>query len=455
MFSTKYLALAAGLTLNIALVVACSGSDASQFQVGAGGDGDGDANGESSVFGGEGEGQNLGNVGVTEGNGNVAACTTSQAATALAPVNLVFMFDESGSMGDRQRVFTCPTFEATCANYSGTNICAEKGSTFYLSNGGVPQKNGSPCPFGTVAGQNTYLCSDVNATGCTQTAYYDPAKRWIPATTALKAFFGDAKSSGLAASLQFFPLLDGSNSNKCSASDYQTPAVALTKLPNSAPFAMAIDARSPRGGTPTDVALAGAYAHAREVKTANPGEGIAVVLVTDGAPNACGDGNTSTLELVKTTAAAAANNSMSPVRTYVIGIGEGLASLNQIAASGGTSNATIISTTDVARTATDFQNALDTIRGNSLPCDVALPSPPDGKQLDINAVNVNVTTASGGNDTLSYNKECTGGTGWHYDNPSAPTRVVLCPTSCNTVRETAASNLSIAFGCATKGGVLR
>jgi len=449
--STKFFILA-GATLNLGLLVACSGSDSSQFENGSA-DGNGSNASESSVFGGQSDNGNVSGQGVTEGSGNLAACTTSEAAATLAPVNLVFMFDESGSMGDRQRAFTCPTFEASCGPYGSKTICAKRGTSFFIGASSVSQ-NGNNCPLGTVAGAPAYLCSDVNATGCNQTSYFDPAKRWIPATNALKSFFGDPKSAGLAASLQFFPLQGGDGDNKCQAGDYQTPVVALTKLPNGTPFASAIDARAPRGSTPTDVALSGAYAHARSVKAAHPGEGIAVVLVTDGEPNSCESPATPSLELVKTTAQGAASDPTSPVRTYVIGIGEGLANLNQIAASGGTSQATIVSTTSPAQTATDFQNALDTIRGTALPCDVALPAPPNGKELDINAVNVNVTS-SAGSDTLSYNKDCTGGTGWHYDNASAPTRVILCTSSCTTVRENASSRLSISFGCATKGGVIR
>ena len=61
----------------------------------------------------------------------------------------------------------------------------------------------------------------------------------------------------------------------------------------------------------------------------------------------------------------------------------------------------------------------------------------------------------GGNPVLalSYNKDCTGGTGWHYDNLAAPANIELCKATCDAVKATAGGKVSIAFGCATKGGV--
>jgi len=55
--------------------------------------------------------------------------------------------------------------------------------------------------------------------------------------------------------------------------------------------------------------------------------------------------------------------------------------------------------------------------------------------------------------TLDYNADCTNGTGWHYDNPSTPTKILICPGSCNTLLANANGKIDILFGCATQGGV--
>ncbi len=445
--------LAALSTLALS-VAACGVADDSQFGENHGMGGSADT--AASSFGGtgnDGSQTGLGSSGL--GTSNLAACVTSQVAAALAPVNLVFVFDKSGSMGDGARDFSCAGNVAGycgAAKYNGAIVCTKNGGGQITITNGVAYQNGVACPRGTVDGVAAHLCGDVTA--CTMTDFHDPAKRWVPTTNALKNFFADAASTGLAASLQFFPKLKNDGNNYCATIDYMTPEVALTKLPNATAFAATIDAQSAAGGTPTDVALAGAYTEARAIKGSHPGENVAVVLVTDGYPNDCADGRTSTLDLVKTTAAAAASSASSPVKTYVIGIGAGLANLNDIAASGGTSAATLVSTSNPAQTTSDFQHALDVIRGNALPCDSALPTPPDGKQLDIDAVNVTLTTPSG-SDTLAYNKACAGGTGWHYDNVATPQKVVLCDVSCSAVRQSAGSRMSIEFGCATKGGVIR
>ena len=91
------------------------------------------------------------------------ACVMDVKSAALTPVNLVIMYDKSGSMGN-------------------------------------PEEHAS----------------------------FDPAKRWLPAGTALKAFATDPSSAGISASLAFFPL-DGDVGVACGG-DYKTPKVSLTPL---------------------------------------------------------------------------------------------------------------------------------------------------------------------------------------------------------------------------------
>lgn len=273
------------------------------------------------------------------------------------------------------------------------------------------------------------------------------ATRWTPATNALNAFFGDAKSAGFNASIQFFPQGDPSSAPFCASSTYATPKVGLKSLPNSTEFAAAISGATSTLGTPTATALQGALDYAQTEHTAHPEQKTVVVLVTDGLPNYCGDTKDTALPHVISVAKTAA---AAGIPVYVIGVGPAVTNLNDIAQAGGTT-AIFASDGDPAKTAADVQAALDTIRGQTVSCDFTLPAPPAGQTLDINAVNVVVTT-DGQANTLTYEKDCATGAGWHYDDATAPTKVELCANACDAAKAQNAK-ITVAFGCATKGGV--
>jgi hypothetical protein len=98
--------------------------------------------------------------------------------------------------------------------------------------------------------------------------------------------------------------------------------------------------------------------------------------------------------------------------------------------------------------------ATGVVRSSRIECEVALPPPPDGMMLDPRRVNVAVRSPSR-TTTLPYvgtPAACdpTRG-GWYYDSATAPTRVLLCPLSCDYARtETAdGGGLDVIFGCAS------
>lgn len=105
---------------------------------------------------------------------------------------------------------------------------------------------------------------------------------------------------------------------------------------------------------------------------------------------------------------------------------------------------------------TPFFDAVATgvIRASRIACELPLPPPPAGMLLDPRRVNVAVRGSSG-STTLPYVGSAaacdpTRG-GWHYDNPTMPTSVVLCPASCDFARlETATASgggIDVLFGC--------
>jgi hypothetical protein len=263
----------------------------------------------------------------------------------------------------------------------------------------------------------------------------DQQSKWTSCSQGLKAFFSDPNSAGLLASLQFFMQTD-----ECNASAYQSPLVPMQPLPSNS-FAAAIDATSPNGGTPTLPALQGAIAYAQQSQGINPGSKVAVVLVTDGDPNDCNS--------TVTDVSAAAQAVASTIPTYVIGIGS-VASLNAIAAAGGTGQAFVVSTSNPAQTATDLETALAAIKGNTLGCEYKVPTAPTGQNVDYTKVNVIYTPASGAPETLSYNATCSGnGQGWHYDNPTTPTKIEICAASCTPIEADKGGKISIELGCDT------
>ncbi len=285
----------------------------------------------------------------------------------------------------------------------------------------------------------------------------------------------------------------------CNVSVYATPDVPIQLLPGVAPaITTSLNNHSPGGGTPTEPALQGAIQYAKQWATANPTRNglplkTVVVLATDGDPNDCSS------DVPGVSAIAASGFSGTPsIQTFVIGVGSSLTSLNAIAQAGGTSQAIIVDTSN--NPTQQFIDALNTIRDTStvtgtttvyvdggtttayvdagtttvyvdggtrtvyvdggtttvyskLPCEWNIPEvPPAAGTFDKNLVNVtyNGTTIGFVQDPAS----CVAGTdAWHYDDYANPTKVMLCPSTCDEVKAADASavpNIEVYFGCQTQ-----
>lgn len=84
-----------------------------------------------------------------------------------------------------------------------------------------------------------------------------------------------------------------------------------------------------------------------------------------------------------------------------------------------------------------------------LPCDYAIPPPPNGEKLDPAAVQVVYTPNGSADDEFAKAPSaasCGDFKGWYFDDNNAPTKVQMCPAACETVKSGGA--LSIGFGCA-------
>lgn len=99
--------------------------------------------------------------------------------------------------------------------------------------------------------------------------------------------------------------------------------------------------------------------------------------------------------------------------------------------------------------------ASDVVRSTPIACDIALPPPPDGMTLDPRRVNVEIR-GSAGTTVIPYVGSAAACDpmrgGWYYDDERAPTRVILCPASCDFARmdtSTAGGGVDVVFGCAS------
>ncbi|HWZ90400.1 MAG TPA: vWA domain-containing protein [Polyangiaceae bacterium] len=284
--------------------------------------------------------------------------------------------------------------------------------------------------------------------------------RWAPVTAALKSFLAGPSLAGVGVGLQYFPLGATMTSDPaiCVTANYSTPDVAVQDMPgNDAALAASIDKHfftAAQGtdpahwGTPTYPALEGSYAYLRQYLTSNPSRHGVLLLATDGAPSKICPNDT----IAQITTLIAAQAAMTPpIQTYVVGIGK-VANLDAWATAGGTGHTAFIVDGVGTTTQDDLAKALDEIRTFALPCDFAIPTPEAGT-VDPSKVNVQFTPP--GQAPTVFPKvdnaaacDATQPT-WYYDDPAAPTRVVMCPTACNALHQDNAK-IDILFGCTTE-----
>ncbi|HEX3775423.1 MAG TPA: vWA domain-containing protein [Polyangiaceae bacterium] len=284
--------------------------------------------------------------------------------------------------------------------------------------------------------------------------------RWSPVTSALKAFVNDMAQAGLNVGLQYFPLGATTTDDPqiCAVQNYVTPDVPIAALPgNAAAFAASIDkhyftaaqANDPaHWGTPTAPALAGAYQYLASYLQMHPDQHGVLLLATDGLPsNLC----TGDKPAQVTTQIGAQVTQMPSIETYVVGIGQ-VSNLSDWAMAGGTGHDAFIVDGTGTTTGQDLGNALGEIRKLTLPCDYLIPTP-DAGTIDPQKVNVRVTLPNMMQSQIANvasASACDATTPtWYYDNPTAPTRVELCPSACSELGQTG-TQIELLFGCQTE-----
>jgi len=242
--------------------------------------------------------------------------------------------------------------------------------------------------------------------------------------------------------------------DSCNVSDYQKPSVPIAPLPgNEAKLVTVINGRTTSGGTPTGVALRGAYEHLRAHLQANPGRRGAVVLTTDGLPSGCMPSDPPSIA----GDIRMAQMGTPSIDTYVIGVFarteamQARPALEMFAAAGGTGMPFLLDTT--ADLGQRLNEALAKIRGEALPCEFTIPK--GSGAIDFGKVNVTLQS-NGQEQTVPYVEgrdrcDATRG-GWYYDVPPAagtPTRILACPATCEKFKAERDPKVSLVFGCQT------
>ena len=308
-----------------------------------------------------------------------------------------------------------------------------------------------------LSGVNIIVMFD-RSTSMNQSAERGGATRWALTSAALTAFFQSAEAAGLKLALRFFPHdlpVTGCNEDGCDAAACGTPLVNVAALtaeaaPTDQQEAALVNATMMSApvmesqGTPIYAALAGALQWGRAPRQATPNKNNVVVLVTHGQANGC---ETATEAIAGLAADALASDN---ILTYAIGLTGSLDDeINAIAMAGGTAQGIFVA--DGANTQQELLDALAGIRGQVLDCDISLPQPKAGQTIDPTKVNVNVTN-NGTQATLPQVADaasCAAMPGWYYDNGISPTRLILCPASCDAVTVDVGATLDILLGCET------
>lgn len=279
--------------------------------------------------------------------------------------------------------------------------------------------------------------------------------------------------SDTAVGLSYFPGLDGGlnmqqNGGPCitdqAAVDIDLLGGANSQQRNA--LTNSLNSTNPNGYTPTHGALR------LGVQTVQAYSGTTgdkfVVLITDGSPTRdidCNDipDDADVLQVSQPIIDEAAAAAASGIRTFVIGSPgseNAREALSRIASVGGTPRAGCSDTgpeychfdmTTQPDFAAALQQALGNIVGQIAECEFSLPSPPSGASLDLNRVNVDLVDGDG--NPTSIQKAPAGSncaSGWDYTPDLS--RIMLCPSTCDTFGNTPGATLNVVFGCVTVEG---
>jgi hypothetical protein len=349
---------------------------------------------------------------------DAGACAANTTKAQELPLDIYVMLDQSGSMAD-------PVSGGT--KWTAVTGALEAFLQQPLTDVSVGIQFFGVAPAGGVS-CNTNPCnsnSDCPGSGCGPCTY--------------DSYYGMSFCAGAAG-----------DTDSCNAADYANPAVEIAPLPGVYnAIKTAIDAHGPTTLTPTSAALQGAVNHAKSWSGFHPQHVTIVIFATDGDPTECDPQDMPSIDAI----AAAGFNGTPKIRTYVIGVGTSLSNLNGIANAGGTTSAFMVDTGGNVQQ--QFLQAMNQIRGAALGCTYQIPDTGDAGAPDFTKVNVQYTPGTGGAaqgiPMAPSQASCPpNGDAWYYDNASAPTKIILCPYTCNRITPDSSGQVDILLGCQTQ-----
>lgn len=312
----------------------------------------------------------------------------------------------------------------------------------------------------------------------------DGIDKWTPAINAIDQFINDPQSAGLDVALEVFPLDPNDPQagvialGDCSGTGYNDPAVPMGPLPdNAAAISSFLSNVTPAGmGTPMEGAVNGATqfcANFKQDTTANPeGEDCVVVLVTDGTPeNAVVMCPTLDINVISDTAGAAYTNN--GVRTFPIGMtGADFTFLNMVGEKSNadctpdddatwacdvsqTGGAGLVEALNGIRETVTHMETRTEMRSQIVDCEWVIPEMAPGQLFNPDKVNFQFTT---GVDQpverlikrVDSEEQCQPGVeAWYYDNLEEPTKILVCPDTCETIQAEEQARIDILLGCDT------
>lgn len=135
--------------------------------------------------------------------------------------------------------------------------------------------------------------------------------------------------------------------------------------------------------------------------------------------------------------------------TFGSGAAEGTVYTDLVATTGGAAG--VICTGDWTKVFQDIQQSV--ISGSQLACSLDIPTPQSGEAIDPDNVNVRYLPGGVGPGATLFRvadaAACGPDGGWYYDDPGAPTQIILCPGRCSEIQSDSAAKLQVELGCAS------
>jgi hypothetical protein len=337
-----------------------------------------------------------------------AACAASASKGQQAPLDIYMMLDQSASMDDMV-AGGMTKWQAVTSALNTFVTTPQQGVSVGLQYFGLPPGGAGSCTDGAKCKTN----ADCGGETC------------VPGAGCFCLGGGDS----------------------CNGADYAKPDVEIAPLPGVASaISSSMGKHMPSTFTPTSAALQGATQHALDWAKAHSGDVVIALLATDGDPSEC-DTNIANIQAI----AAMAAIGTPKILTFVIGVGPSSANLNAIAMAGGTMQAFIVDTT--MNVNQQFLDALNKIRGTALGCTYTIPVPASGTP-DYGNVNVQYIPSPGAMPVLipkvNDKSQCPpSGDAWYYDNNAAPTHIILCDATCQSILTSSNGEVDVLLGCAT------